>query len=46
MGYFTHVANTNERAKKLVIALESQINSWESEKIKWDEYIIDILEVQ
>ena len=27
-------------------ALESEMNSWGFEKIKWDEYIIDILEVQ
>lgn len=45
-GYFSHFTNTHARVDKLMITLESKMNSWESEKIRWDEYIIGISKVQ
>lgn len=45
VGYFSHFTSTNARVENVMIALESKMNAWELEKVKWDEYIIDISKI-
>ena len=46
VGYLSHFTSTNARVEKVMITLESQINTQELEKVKQNEYIIDNSKVQ
>ncbi len=46
MSYISEFTETKAQTAKIVAELESELNVWEAEKMKWDEYIIRIIEVQ